>query len=310
MTIIKQSEYLKLSYYGDPNKYQLMITCPHAYLGTEFLEKFPELQKHIKLPPTALQKFLAIEQDFGTEELGEQLGRFCAEEYGISTLVVQPLFPRSILDAGRLEPNNIRNIIDYTKAPHLHEQFLEIHADYIRTLKQLVAQLNTNSGIALDLHTMSSFSPSNAGDTAYSEAINETPDTLLEYIESYKASHLNGWHREVELFSGDAKNNIFADQSFIDAVCRNLSELDIPVEFDSPYVVAPHLTGYYLLQNARTVCIDIPKNLVSKESTQDDNYSLANLSIDQQKLDQMTQALASAANTALNTHSVEKGEVK
>ena len=299
MPIIKQSEFLKLSYYGDTTNYKLMICCPHAYEGGAFLEKFPQIRKQIKLSDANFSRYLAIEQDFATEELGELVASICAEKFKLPTLVIQPLFPRSIIDAGRFYPHNLRNILEYESLPELKQTLLDIHSDYIATLKSLVRTLNDHNGIALDLHTMSPYSPLSSPETVYSEALEETPDSLSEYIAAYKTSHINGYRREVELFTGEPSRQIYAYQPFIDAVYKNFTELGIKVDFDTPYVVAPHLVGCYFLQNAKTVCVDIPKDLISTKTTIDKDYSLANLTIDTQKLDMVAHVLASAAAVAI-----------
>jgi hypothetical protein len=71
-----------------------------------------------------------------------------------------------------------------------------------------------------------------------------------------------------------------------------------PIEFDKPYIAAPHLIGSYLMEKTKAVCIDIPKDLISKHTTRDSEYNLANLDIDIEKLTRLAHTITKGiANT-------------
>lgn len=70
------------------------------------------------------------------------------------------------------------------------------------------------NALAIDLHTMSSYSP-DVVQERYSEAISETPDNLLKIYKLIQNSHKDGEKRSIELFSGDARNGILHQQNFL-----------------------------------------------------------------------------------------------
>lgn len=275
-------------------KFDLVITCPHAELGKDFIElDFPAIGQLIKLNKEELDDFLAIECDFGTHELAQAIAQRLYSEYGLYTLIAEPSFPRSILDAGRLYPNCIRNIIDYEQHIELKQELMKLFDKYMQKLCHIVAVAKTYNAVAIDLHTMSSYSP-NVVQERYSEAVIETPETLKRYIELYKNAHKEGEKRVTELFTGDARNGIFASKDLIESLSHELKQIGIDVEYDKPYILAEHLVAHYLVCELEAVCIDIPKDLLSKTTTADGHYDIANLEVDRHKLASMADAFAKA----------------
>ena len=102
----KYYEAISLHFYTEENmKFDLLITCPHAELGSDFVEfDYPAIGKLINLEEKELADFLAIEYDFGTHQLSHAIAEKLYRDYDVCTLVVEPTFPRSILDAGRTVP--------------------------------------------------------------------------------------------------------------------------------------------------------------------------------------------------------------
>nr|WP_235261363.1 hypothetical protein [Francisella sp. FSC1006] len=276
----------------------MVITCPHAELGDNFVEfDFPAIGQLVKLNKEEFKDFLSIEYDFGTHSLSNAIAQKLFSNYGICTLIVEPTFPRSILDAGRLYPNCIRNIIDYEQHHELKNALVKLYDEYMQKLCHVVAVAKSYDALSIDLHTMSSYSP-NVIQERYSEAINETPNTLTDYIDLYKNAHLEGEKRVLELFTGDTRNGIFASKELLISLTRELRSAGIDIEFDKPYILAEHLTAHYLVCELETVCIDIPKDILSKLTTDDKNYDISKLEVDKDKLDKVSNIFASAiANT-------------
>jgi hypothetical protein len=164
-------------------------------------------------------------------------------------------------------------------------------------LCHVVAVAKSYGALSIDLHTMSTYSP-NVIQERYAEAISETPDNLLKYIKLYKNSHKEGDKRVTELFSGDARNGIFASTELLKGLYRELQAKDVDVEFDKPYILAEHLVAHYLVCELGTVCIDIPKDLLSTVTTMDDGYDIAKLEVDKVKLNDMADILASSVVNA------------
>lgn len=46
------------------------------------------------------------------------------------------------------------------------------------------------------------------------------------------------------------------------------------MEYDKPYILTEHLVAHYLVCELETECIDIPKDLLSKTTTDDANYNI------------------------------------
>lgn len=295
----KYYEAISLHFYTEENmKFDLLITCPHAELGSDFVEiDFPTIRKLVNLEEKDLADFLAIEYDFGTHKLSHAIAEKLYRDYGVCTLVVEPTFPRSILDAGRLYPNCLRNVIDYEKQPELRESLVKLYEAYMEKLCHVVAVAKSYGALSIDLHTMSTYSP-NVIQERYAEAISETPNNLLDYIELYKRSHRDGEKRVTELFSGDARNGIFASTELLKSLYRGLQAKDVAVEFDKPYILAEHLVAHYLVCELGTVCIDIPKDLLSAITTESDEYDIAKLEVDEAKLNKMAEIFANAVVNA------------
>ncbi|AIT09447.1 hypothetical protein LO80_05355 [Candidatus Francisella endociliophora] len=295
----KYYECATLSFYTKEDlRFDLVITCPHAELGDNFVEfDFPAIGQLVKLNKEEFKDFLSIEYDFGTHSLSNAIAQKLFSNYGICTLIVEPTFPRSILDAGRLYPNCIRNIIDYEQHHELKNALVKLYDEYMQKLCHVVAVAKSYDALSIDLHTMSSYSP-NVIQERYSEAINETPNTLTDYIDLYKNAHLEGEKRVLELFTGDTRNGIFASKELLISLTRELRSAGIDIEFDKPYILAEHLTAHYLVCELETVCIDIPKDILSKLTTDDKNYDISKLEVDKDKLDKVSNIFASAiANT-------------
>lgn len=295
----KYYEAISLHFYTEENmKFDLLITCPHAELGNNFIEyDFPTIAKLVDLDKTDFDDFLSLEYDFGTQPLSHAIAQKLYADYGVCTLVVEPTFPRSILDAGRLYPNCLRNIIDYKEYPELRKSLVELYEAYMEKLCHVVAVAKSYGALSIDLHTMSTYSP-NVIQERYAEAISETPNNLLDYIQLYKRSHIDGDKRVTELFSGDARNGIFASTELLKSLYRGLQAKEIDVEFDKPYILAEHLVAHYLVCELGTVCIDIPKDLLSLITTQEDDYDIAKLEVDKAKLNDMAGIFADSVVNA------------
>lgn len=291
----KHYESATLYFYTDENlRFDLVITCPHAELGNNFVEfDYPAIRQLVKLDKEDFNDFLAIECDFGTYSLGHAIAQKLYSEYGLYTLIMEPTFPRSILDAGRLYPNCIRNIIDYDQHPELKDSLIKLYDAYMQKLCHVVAVAKSYNAVSIDLHTMSSYSP-NVIQERYSEAIIETPETLKDYISLYKNAHIEGEKRITELFTGDARNGIFASKVLLESLSHELENVGIDIQYDKPYILAEHLVAHYLVCELETVCIDIPKDLLSKVTTDDQQYDIANLEVDKKKLQTMAEAFAKA----------------
>ena len=294
----KYYEAISLHFYTQENmKFDLLITCPHAELGNNFIEyDYPAIAKLVDLDKTDFDDFLSLEYDFGTQPLSHAIAQKLYADYGVCTLVVEPTFPRSILDAGRLYPNCLRNIIDYKEYPELRKSLVELYEAYMEKLCHVVAVAKSYGALSIDLHTMSTYSP-NVIQERYAEAISETPNNLYNYIQLYKRSHIDGDKRVTELFSGDARNGIFASTELLKSLYRGLQAKEIDVEFDKPYILAEHLVAHYLVCELGTVCIDIPKDLLSIITTESDDYNIAKLE-DKVKLNKMAEIFASSVVNA------------
>lgn len=295
----KYYEAISLHFYTQENmKFDLLITCPHAELGNNFIEyDYPAIAKLVDLDKTDFDDFLSLEYDFGTQPLSHAIAQKLYADYGVCTLVVEPTFPRSILDAGRLYPNCLRNIIDYKEYPELRKSLVELYEAYMEKLCHVVAVAKSYGALSIDLHTMSTYSP-NVIQERYAEAISETPNNLYNYIQLYKRSHIDGDKRVTELFSGDARNGIFASTELLKSLYRGLQAKEIDVEFDKPYILAEHLVAHYLVCELGTVCIDIPKDLLSIITTESDDYNIAKLEVDKVKLNKMAEIFASSVVNA------------
>jgi hypothetical protein len=281
-------------YTKDDLKFDLIITCPHAEIGKGFVEyDYPAISQLVKLDKENFDDFLSIEYDFGTHSLSHVIAQKLYSKYNLSTLIVEPAFPRSIIDAGRLYPNCIRNIIDYDQHPELRESLVELYNQYMQQLCHVVAMAKNYGAISIDLHTMSSYSP-NVIQERYAEAVIETPDTLKEYINLYKNAHKEGEKRVTELFTGDTRNGIFALKELLESLSGELQQANIDIVYDKPYILAEHLVAHYLVCELQTVCIDIPKDILSKTTTVDENYDIARLEIDREKLDSVANIFAKA----------------
>ncbi|QIW10861.1 hypothetical protein [Francisella sp. LA112445] len=291
----KYYESATLYFYTDEDlRFDLVLTCPHAEIGSNFIEfDYPAIKQLIKLEKQAFDDFLAIEYDFGTYSLSHAIAQKLYCEYGLYTLIMEPTFPRSVLDAGRLYPNCIRNIIDYDQHLELKDSLIKLYDEYMEKLCHVVAVAKSYNAVSIDLHTMSSYSP-NVIQERYSEAIIETPDTLEQYIDLYKKAHIEGEKRITELFTGDARNGIFASKMLLESLSRELEAIGIDIQYDKPYILAEHLVAHYLVCELETVCIDIPKDLISKVTTDDEEYDIANLEVDKNKLLTMAEAFAKA----------------
>jgi len=295
----KYYEAISLHFYTQENmKFDLLITCPHAELGNNFIEyDYPAIAKLVDLDKTDFDDFLSLEYDFGTQPLSHAIAQKLYADYGVCTLVVEPTFPRSILDAGRLYPNCLRNIIDYKEYPELRKSLVELYEAYMEKLCHVVSVAKSYGALSIDLHTMSTYSP-NVIQERYAEAISETPNNLYNYIQLYKRSHIDGDKRVTELFSGDARNGIFASTELLKSLYRGLQAKEIDVEFDKPYILAEHLVAHYLVCELGTVCIDIPKDLLSIITTESDDYNIAKLEVDKVKLNKMAEIFASSVVNA------------
>ncbi|ASG68769.1 hypothetical protein fh0823_18730 [Francisella halioticida] len=292
----KYYECATLYFYTDEDlRFDLVITCPHADLGSNFTEfDYPAIKQLVKLEKKDFDDFLSIEYDFGTYSLSHAIAQKLYSEYSLYTLIMEPTFPRSILDAGRLYPNCIRNIIDYDQHPKLKNSLVKLYDEYMQKLCHVVAVAKNYNAISIDLHTMSSYSP-NVIQERYSEAIIETPETLDDYIDLYRKAHMEGEKRITELFTGDARNGIFASKELLGSLSCELEAMGIDIQYDKPYILAEHLVAHYLVCELETVCIDIPKDLLSKITTADnEKYDIANLEVDQKKLISMAEAFAKA----------------
>ena len=295
----KHYEFATLYFYTEEDfKFDLLITCPHAEIGTSFLEiDFPDISEIINIDKQSLYEFLSIEYDFGTHDLAQVIAQKLFEEYGLCTLILEPSFPRSVLDAGRLYPNCLRNILDYDKHENIKDKLINLYNDYMAKLVHVTAVAKNYNALAIDLHTMSSYSP-NIVQERYAEAIAETPDNLLEYIQYYKDSHRDGEKRKTELFTGDSRNGIFASKELLQSLTAEILTKRIPMDYDKPYVLAEHLVAHYLVCELNCVCIDIPKDLLSVTTTDDEEYDIANLALDNDKVDSMADMFARAVSVA------------
>jgi len=304
---VKYHESATFSYYsGDDLRFDVIITCPHSERGDKFLEfDYPIIAELIKLDKEDFNKFLEIEYDFGTRDLSHTIAKVLYAKFGIRTLIIEPSFPRSILDAGRLYPNCLREIIDYSHHPKLKKELLDLFDRYMAHLCHAVAVAKSFNAISIDLHTMSTYSPNIIQDR-YAEAITETPDNLLEYIRLFRDSHKDGEKRLTEFFTGDHRNEIFANQDLLNTLTSHFENAGISIQYDKPYILAEHLVAHYLVSELSTVCVDLPKDFLSKQTTEHENYDLAKLDIDEDKLTFMANIFA---NSIFDAHKLLKDKI-
>ncbi|MFC4893008.1 hypothetical protein ACFPDQ_08085 [Pseudofrancisella aestuarii] len=308
---VKYHESATFYFYSDGDlRFDVLLTCPHSELGHDFIEfDYPIFAELIKLDKVAFEQFLEIECDFGTRELAKEIAKFLYNKFNLKTLIIEPSFPRSILDAGRLYPNCLRNVIDYNQHPKLKAELLKLYDRYMEHLCHAVAIAKSYNAVSIDLHTMSTYSP-NIIQERYAEAIIETPDTLEEYIRLFRDSHKEGELRLTELFTGDHRNGIFANQELLDALAKQFHDQGVEIQYDKPYILAEHLVAHYLVCELGTVCIDLPKDFLSKKVTSDTDYDLAKLEIDEVKLNQMTAIFSKAIYDAhMQLKEKRRGEI-
>ncbi|WP_100550452.1 hypothetical protein [Caedibacter taeniospiralis] len=286
------------TYYSDTFDFDCIITCPHAPFGEKFLDQISDIKHLIKLSKHDFQRYLSIEYDFGTHELGHAIARYCWDKLDIKVLIVEPTLPRAIIDPGRFYPHCVRNVIDYQKYPEIKAILVDTHEQYIYSLKTIISKAKQLGAISIDLHSMAPYSPKESLKNPKGILL-ETPDNLLDYIESFELSHLNGEIRQTEIFTGDLLNNIYANKDVIDALTTNFNQANIPISYDKPYLLETHMVGYYLMLELGTVCIDVRKDLLSCNEITDDDFKLSNLSVDNTKVQILASCFSRAIDSAL-----------
>jgi len=280
--------------YGDIDKVESLIVCPHAHRGLDFLDDFPEIKKRLNVDYSIFQKYLTIEHDIGTAPLAKEIARHNFEENSVNTIVFEALVPRAIIDTGRRYPQCLRHIINYNEDLYPErDALLDAHLKYKVRLFKLIKKINKNNGVALDLHTMAPFCPKNSNVNT-SEAILVSPDNIEEYTDLYLNSHKEGKKRYIQMLTGIKNSTISADKDLTYNIANNFKKEGYIVNFDTPYVVSPHLMGYKMMLNTNVACLEVPKVLISKQQTSDHDFELDKIEISSDKLSKIAKIISNA----------------
>lgn len=288
-------------YHTDRSKL-VSIISPHGSAGTNFWDYVPEILEspEIKDKYDTFLRYLAIERDFGANELAHTIARhFVSIDNTYGAIVLEFDYPRGIVDGGRVLSHCIRDCLPKPLANRLEKRFIDLHTASLAALELQYQQLERKNGLLVDIHTMAPFCPLDAEGNAYTMPVSfEKLDAYVEQFTSAPISNKN--RRTVDLIISDPSlSKAKADEDLRLALQGVFSSRGIDFCENHPYFAEEHFLMYQHFVNAQAVAIDVPKDRIARLNGRQENFDLADFELDEKKINHLAEAIASALHLSL-----------
>lgn len=289
--MLSRSDYLQIIRFGPTKgKADIIITCLHDDDGVEFLKEYPEILECI-LPDDReyFKDYLELDRDKGSFELSKSIAKLLSQA-DRSVLVLKVNVPRAIVDCNRVQYEDVfRKIWDPEQVDQkLHKKLEAIYEEVVAFIKSEVEGVP----FLIDVHTMAPYTPVHPGEAQFQFVI-EKPGQLDDYINTYlEARKRGGLKRPIDLLTRDMQGNSHVDQDLVNRLANRLRSDGFECGIDDPYSLfsEERIFSTQLLNLCSSgICIDIPKDLLAKQS---DPLDLIHFELDESKIDKLASVIS------------------
>lgn len=275
----------------------ILLWCPHACDGQQFLETFPEFLSLCRAEASLIGRYLRLEYDFGSEALSRKTAECLAALQPDCTIVLAiSNIPRGLIDPARIPNCALRNI--YTDRHHpLLKTLQQLQCQSVQAIQTLCNSLSPQHGFFLDIHTMAPFSPIGT-ESPKTEVLREQEHQLESYINAYQQATGHGVRRHLDLITSEHKGQWYADYQLTNIFIEELRKNKIAFELNQPYSAGEHLLGTTLMRARRGLTLDMPKDHLSKELVEAKDFDLTALTVDAEKVKRYASIYACALSIA------------
>lgn len=280
--------------YGPENKKaDVVLLSPHGGNSRQLVKS---LDGAFDDSPDVLDEYLNIDADFGADALAHAIAQEIAMVSGdLRVDVVQVLYERGIIDPNRVMEVSVRNILDYSKV-RVHSDFLRrIHTGTLQIIERILAQIDDTKGLFLDIHSMSPYTPINL--------IGEQPGRLKAYNFPYRSRSQYKDRRYLDLITDIPGEGLIANPIVLGNVQSALSDAGQNFRRNNPYpkpgYPARNIMGTKYMVEHVGLALDYPKDHLSKGVAEEDGWDIAQLELDENKVEHMARILAQAAIQSL-----------
>ena len=247
----------------------LLITSPHGCWGEPFFQLFPEILQHHEIvkKEKTFRNYLNIEHDKGASDIGISIARHFHESFGLDKRVVfvEILYPRGILDGGRLLSHCLRKSLPTDLMHFKKKVFLDIHDNTLVKIDELLEEVQAAKGRIIDIHTMAPSSPKEQ--VSSTMGLQECFANLDDYVSGYleTSNDVTCEKRPIDLMTQLQDGTVIADEQFAEQCLKEFTAYDLQAELNHPYSCANFYLAGYMFRKCRGLAIDVPKHLLAKD---------------------------------------------
>ena len=276
-------------YPNKDSKIKILITTPHDSNSYEyFWSSFPEILTHPKIQEkkNLFHQYLQMEQDRGAQILAHKLAdtlskRTREKEKNFGVCVIEFNAPRGILDCGRLKTHCLRGFLPGELKEKYKKNLLSFHEKSHRNLAVVINLLNKNKGFFIDLHTMSPFGPEKKFALDYRKDLPEEKwENLNHYLNIYSRDSKK--KRNLDIITEDENKNFIANKNLFFKLESSLSQ-HFSLSENIPYQALSFFLMSTLMKKAKGIALDFPKNLISIENIENNQFPLSTFQISEKK---------------------------
>lgn len=246
--------------YDAKNRPTCVILCQHGDDGRKFLTRFPDFHKVCGISKELLERYLAVERDFGTGELAHAVARK-VQERGYSVGVAEVLKPRGVVDPNRITGKCVQPLFDHEKNQSLVAQLTTEHATALGEVAEVLTSVNPI--VLVDLHSMSSHTPRVDAESTV-RAVKLVPGNVEAYLEAWLSAATNGERRYLDIVTHLNTDEVVADLRFAVKMAMALQRASVEYRFNHPYPTAKEVMTTEYLQKYPGVCLDVPKDYLAE----------------------------------------------
>ncbi len=170
-----------------------------------------------------------------------------------------------------------------------------IHLETLRIINKILSQIDENKGLFLDIHSMAPYTPK--------DLIAEYPGRLKTYNYYYREKSQRGARRHLDLITDIPGRGMIANPIVFRNVYGALTDNGESFRQNNPYPLANfpsmQIVGTkYMIEHAG-LTLDYPKDRLTKGEAESENWDIANLEVDDNKVEYMAKIIAGAVIQSL-----------
>lgn len=238
---------------------KVLIFCVHDGDHQNFIKEHPEFLDLYKNHQELLIKYIYLERDNGATALAEAVKKNLEDKKIEVELINITDIPRGIIDLNRIEPQAMREIIDFNENPKLYQKLLKIYRKKIKIIENALENL-ADDGVFIDIHTMIDFTPK------HKVLVKPGSDAIQNYIEAHTNPMNFAEKRDIEFLTAELGEDPISHKRIHRSLRSNFHKSNINTLDNIPYSLTEDtMTAQYMKKYpGKGIAIDVPINELSE----------------------------------------------